>query len=115
MKYTGMPAAMWLLFAKSFRQQLVENYHMNEDTAKEVTAKAKLKYKQIIQGLPEFEKNDRFKANAVSCAMLGAFVLNMPERRLPSADSQPQFFLPPRRFLFQAHERPLPLPSPVRK
>ena len=29
MKYTGMPAAMWLLFAKSFRQQLVENYHMN--------------------------------------------------------------------------------------
>lgn len=78
MKYTGMPAAMWLLFAKSFRQQLVENYHMNEDTAKEVTAKAKLKYKQIIQGLPEFEKNDRFKANAVSCAMLGAFVLNMP-------------------------------------
>ena len=80
MKYTGMPAAMWLLFAKSFRQQLVENYHMNEDTAKEVTAKAKLKYKQIIQGLPEFEKNDRFKANAVSCAMLGAFVLNMPER-----------------------------------
>lgn len=49
---------MWLLFAKSFRQQLVENYHMNEDTAKEVTAKAKLKYKQIIQGLPEFEKND---------------------------------------------------------
>lgn len=64
-----MPAAMWLLFAKSFRQQLVENYHMNGEAAKEVTVKAKLKYKQMIQGLPEFEKNDRFKVNAVSCAM----------------------------------------------
>ena len=90
MKYTGMPAAMWLLFAKSFRQHLVENYHMNEDTAKEVTAKAKLKYKQIIQGLPEFEKNDRFKANAVSCAMLGAFVLNMPER--PDVESLTKYY-----------------------
>lgn len=35
-----------------------------------------------------------------------------PSHRLPSADSPPQFFLPPRRFLFQAHERPLPLSSP---
>lgn len=43
MKYTGMPAAMWLLFAKSFRQQLVENYHMNGEVAKEVTVKAEIK------------------------------------------------------------------------
>ena len=81
---------MWLLFAKSYRQQLVENYHMNGEAAKEVTAKAKLKYKQMIQGLPEFEKNDRFKANAVSCAMLGAFVLNMPER--PDVESLTKYY-----------------------
>ena len=85
-----MPAAMWLLFAKSFRQQLVENYHMNGEVAKEVTVKAKLKYKQMIQGLPGFEKNDRFKVNAVSCAMLGAFVLNMPER--PDVESLTKYY-----------------------
>ncbi len=58
--------------------------------AKYVTFKAKLKYKQMIQGLPEFEKNDRFKANAVSCAMLGAFVLNMPER--PDVESLTKYY-----------------------
>ena len=30
--------------------------------------------------MPEFEKGDRFKMNIVSCAMLSAFVLSMPER-----------------------------------
>ena len=34
----------------------------------------------IIAGLPEFEKEDRFKMNIVNCALLAAFVLNMPER-----------------------------------
>lgn len=43
------------------------------------TVKAKAKYKEIIAGLPEFEKADRFKMNIVNCALLAAFVLNMPE------------------------------------
>ena len=30
--------------------------------------------------LPEFEKGDRFKMNLVNCAMIGAFILSMPER-----------------------------------
>ena len=30
--------------------------------------------------LPEFERGDRFKMNIVSCALLAAFVLSMPER-----------------------------------
>lgn len=45
-----------------------------------VKAKAKPKYKEIIAGLSEFEKADRFKMNIVNCALLAAFVLNMPER-----------------------------------
>lgn len=42
--------------------------------------KAKPKYREIIADLPEFEKADRFKMNIVNCAMLGAFILSMPER-----------------------------------
>lgn len=43
-------------------------------------AKAKPRYKEIIAGLPEFEKSDRFKMNIVNCALLCAFVLGMPKR-----------------------------------
>ena len=39
-----------------------------------------MKYRELISRLPEFEKADRFKMNAVNCALLGAFVLSMPER-----------------------------------
>ena len=30
--------------------------------------------------MTEFEKKDRFKVNLIGCVMLGAYVLNMPER-----------------------------------
>ena len=50
------------------------------DTAKSISVEAKLRYKQIVAGLPEFERGDRFKMNIVSCALLAAFVLSMPER-----------------------------------
>ena len=54
---------------------------MMRDTAKAITKKAK----PTIPGdhlaeLPEFEKGDRFKMNLVNCAMIGAFILSMPER-----------------------------------
>ena len=80
MKYAGMPMGMWVLFAKSFREQLCAVFGYDEKTAKETAAKAKPKYKEIIAGLPEFEKADRFKMNIVNCAMIGAFILSMPER-----------------------------------
>ena len=80
MKYIGMPMGMWALFAKSFREQLAVIFGYDADTANEITKKAKPKYKQIIRDLPEFEKGDRFKMNIVNCAMIGAFILSMPER-----------------------------------
>ena len=49
-------------------------------TAKQITKTAKPKYKEIIAKLPEFEKGDRFQLNIIGCAMLGAFVLCMPQR-----------------------------------
>ena len=80
MTYFGMPFGMWALFAPSFRKQLTAVLGYDTDTAKAITKKAKPKYKAIIADLPEFEKADRFKMNIVNCAMLGAFILSMPER-----------------------------------
>ncbi len=80
MKYFGMPAGMWGLFAGSFRRQLTAVFGYDEDTAKKIVKKAKPKYKEIISELPEFEKGDRFKLNIVNCAMLCAFILSMPQR-----------------------------------
>ena len=79
MKYMGMPMGMWTLFAGSFQKQLTAVFGYDSDTAKGIAKSAKLKYKAIISDLPEFEKSDRFKMNIVNCAMLGAFVLSMPE------------------------------------
>ena len=80
MKYAGMPFGMWTMFAGSFQKQLTAVFGYDTDTAKTITKKAKPKYKAIIADLPEFEKADRFKMNLVNCAMIGAFILSMPER-----------------------------------
>ncbi len=80
MKYIGMPMGMWVLFKKSFRQQLTEIFGYDAGTAKAITKEAKPRYKAIIEKLPDFEKEDRFQMNIVNCALLGAFVLSMPQR-----------------------------------
>lgn len=80
MKYTGMPWGMWLLFRRSFQRQLTETLEINQNTAVEITRKAKAKYREVIASLPSFEKGDRFKMNIVSCATLAAFLLNLPEK-----------------------------------
>lgn len=80
MKYLGMPMGMWALFAGSFQKQLTAVFGYDSDTAKGIAKSAKPKYKAIISDLPEFEKEDRFKMNIVNCAMIGAFILSMPER-----------------------------------
>jgi hypothetical protein len=90
MKYAGMPAGMWLLFAGSFRRQLSSVFNYDKETAKTVSAKAKPKYQEIIGRLPEFEKTDRFKMNIVSCAMLSAFVLSMKEK--PSVEKLTDYY-----------------------
>ena len=80
MKYMGMPLGMWALFAGSFQKQLTATFGYDVQTAKAITKHAKPKYQEIVRELPEFEKADRFKMNVVNTAMLGAFVLSMPER-----------------------------------
>lgn len=80
MIYFGMPFVMWALLAPSFRKQLTSVFGYDTERAKAITRKAKSEYRRIIAGLPEFEKGDRFKMNLVNAAMVGAFVLSMPER-----------------------------------
>ena len=90
MKYMGMPWGMWTLFAGSFQAQLTDVLGYNEQTAKAITRRAKVKYKETLSRLPEFEKGDRFKISLVGCAMLGAFVLTMPER--PNVDRLTEYY-----------------------
>ncbi len=90
MKYADMPLAMWLVFVKSFRNNLTTVLGIKPSEAKEITQKAKRKYKEIIAKIPEFEKKDRFKMNLVSCAMFSAFLLALPT--LPDVDAATEYY-----------------------
>ena len=80
MKYFGMPFGMWTLFGGSFRDKLVSTLGYDDKTADEIKRKAKVKYREIIGKLPEFEKEDRFRMNIVNASLLAAFMLNMPKK-----------------------------------
>ena len=90
MNYLGTPLAMWALFAGSFRKQLTAVFGYDTDTAKAIARRAKGKYKGIIHKLPAFEKGDHFQLNIVNCAMLGAFILSMPDR--PDVETLTEYY-----------------------
>lgn len=81
MKYIGMPAGMWALFKRSFRNRLSDDLGYDKASAKAITNKAGRKYKEIIASLPVFERGDIFVMNIVNCAMFAAFCLNLPDRQ----------------------------------
>ncbi len=85
-----MPMGMWALFRKSFQEKLVSVLKYSQREAAEITAGAKQDYRGIISGLPEFEKEDRFKMNILSCAMLSAFIMNLREK--PTADQMCEYY-----------------------
>ena len=80
MKYSGMPSGMWMLFAGSFRKNLTDAPGFTAEEASRIMKAAKPEYRKIIEKLPEFEKEDRFKMNIVSCAMLSSVILHMPRK-----------------------------------
>ena len=90
MKYSGMPAGMWILYKKSFRDHLASNLGYDAQSAKMITKQAKFRFREIIEKLPEFEKEDRFKANIVNCALLVAFLLSMDKR--PTVEELTEFY-----------------------
>jgi hypothetical protein len=85
-----MPWGMWELFGKSFRKNLTDVLDFDPQKAVEIAAKAKVKYKEIIAKVPEFDARDRFKMNLVNCAMLGAFLVNMDEK--PSVEKLTEYY-----------------------
>ncbi len=90
MRYPGMPAGMWALFAGSFRRKLTDVLGYDRRAAAGITEKAHGKYRELIKNLPDFERGDRFRMNIVSCAMLAAFVLSMPKR--PDVDELTAYY-----------------------
>ena len=80
MKYRGMPSGMWLLFKKPFRNCLVTDLGIEKENVSIVARKAKKRYRKIIERLPEFEKQDRFKTNIVNCALLIAFLRSLDRK-----------------------------------
>ena len=90
MRYSGMPAGMWLLFGGSFEGRMISVLGSTPKEAHETKQRAKAKYRQIITSVPEFEKEDRFKMNLVNCAMLSAFLLNM--KTMPSVEQATEYY-----------------------
>ena len=48
MNYFGMPFGMWTLLAKSFRTQLTKIFGYNDESVRDITHKAKAKYKEKV-------------------------------------------------------------------
>jgi hypothetical protein len=90
MNYKGMPAGMWLLFKDSFQKALITEFCCSAEEAKAITDRAKKKYRTIIRHISPFEKEDRFKMNIVSCAMLCAFLRSLPKR--PSVEEATAYY-----------------------
>ena len=90
MRYLGMPAGMWALFAGSFRYQLGEVLGYDGAAAAQIAKGARKRYRELIGRLPTFERGDRFQMNIVNCAMLSAFVLSMPRR--PTVDQLTRYY-----------------------
>ncbi|MBQ9384575.1 MAG: L-2-amino-thiazoline-4-carboxylic acid hydrolase [Ruminiclostridium sp.] len=90
MKYSGAPSGMWTVFCGSFRKALTTVLNYDSETARSITASAKQRYKKIIGSLPEFEKGDRFKTNIISCAMLSAFILDLPQK--PTVEQMTEYY-----------------------
>ncbi len=90
MKYMGMPAAMWMMYKKSFRDCLVSDLGFDNETAAEISKRAKMGYRKIIKKLPEFEKKDIFVTNIVNCALLIAYLQSMDRR--PGLDELTEYY-----------------------
>ena len=78
MKYSALPKLMWMVFKKDFEKQLTETF--NESNPKQVMKNAHLRYKEILAGVDEFKKDDRFLMNILSCAMLSSILLTVENK-----------------------------------
>ena len=78
MKYGFMPKLMWVAYKGTFKKQLTKT--LGEDSPNGVMKLAHRKYTEILFGINEFEKGDRFLINILSCAMLSAVLLSVKNK-----------------------------------
>lgn len=78
MKYGFIEKLMWTGYKGTFRKQLTQT--LSEENPKEVMKKAHVKYKEILSDIDEFEKDDRFIINILSCAMLASVLLTVKNK-----------------------------------
>ena len=90
MKYSGMPAGMWMYYKGAFRKALVKDLGYTPAAAAAIAKAAEPRYREIIGKLPEFEKEDRFKINITSCATFTAFLLSMDRR--PTVEEATRYY-----------------------
>jgi hypothetical protein len=77
MKYGFLPRAMWAIFRCSFQRQLPL---ITKSAPVPLMRRVKNTYREILQPIPDFDKDDRFLVNILSAAMLAAAYLNLPEK-----------------------------------
>lgn len=85
-----MPYGMWLIYRKSFRKHLSSVLGYDEKKSGTIMRSAGKKYREIIDQMPEFERADRFKMNAVNCALFISFLSCMD--RKPSLETATRFY-----------------------
>ena len=81
---------MWLIYRKSFRKHLSSVLGYDEKKSGTIMRSAGKKYREIIDQMPEFERADRFKMNAVNCALFISFLSCMD--RKPSLETATRFY-----------------------
>ena len=78
MKYGFIQKVMWTGYKGSFKKHLTQT--LSEPDSRAVMKSAHKKYKEILAGVDEFDKGDRFLKNIVSCAMLSAILLSVSKK-----------------------------------
>lgn len=78
MKYGMIPKMMWAGYKGTFKKHLTAT--LKEENPAEVMKNAHAKYKDILAGVPDFDKGDRFLINIVSCALLSAVLLSVKKK-----------------------------------
>ena len=77
MKQFFMPAAMWHIFRRSFRENL---FILGVSDGNAIMVRAKQKYNEIVEQIPPFGKNDILLVNILSAATVAAVYLSLPEK-----------------------------------
>ena len=81
MKYGVIQRFMWIGYKGTFQKHLSKT--LREAEPKKVMKAARKKYKEMLSGITEFDKGDRFLINIVNCALLSSILLSAEKKYTP--------------------------------